>query len=214
MRSFLPLLLAIGIVACASAQDSSSDGEGQGGGGGSSTPPPAATTDPSVTPASDPPLEPCKGGVTETCSAYAERSYCVVSLTGHREWKTEKCGAGCFAGKCAPDACVDECALGETSTRGRARAGCGTSKAKRLRRCVAGDEHARSRARLRRRLRDDEPEVRAGRATSTTRSVARDGRQYSGYRDAAMWTGSALAARRGDSRATVRPTPNAGCRRS
>lgn len=134
---------------------------------------------------------PCKGGVVETCSAFDTRSYCVES-DGKRSWKDEKCAAGCFGGKCVADACADECALDAKTSAGTCRLWDMKAKS-----AVA----AAPTTSLHDRARDYEQRLRASAlphgqvlnvhytdATLSTRA------SYSGYRDAAIWTGSALAA--------------------
>jgi hypothetical protein len=150
------------------------------------TPPSTATTPPSSSPPSPPTESPC-GGVTETCSAWNERATC-VAVDGVRTWKKEACADGCFAGKCSATACADECAPGE--------AGCKlwdmTSKA-----YVDVDPtaslHDRARdydARLRATNLAHDQVVNVNYTDESRTTVA----SYTGYRDAAIWTGSALAA--------------------
>jgi hypothetical protein len=51
------------------------------------------------------------------CSAWNVRSYCDDSGTS-AVWKTETCAAGCFQGTCSTTACADECTLGASSSMG------------------------------------------------------------------------------------------------
>jgi hypothetical protein len=130
--------------------------------------------------------------VTETCSGYAERSFCVVSASGLREWKTEKCSAGCFSGKCAADACVDECALGMTTSKGTCRLW--DMKAKSFVDATpATSMHDRARD-YDQRLRTTNLKFGQVVNVSYTEASLATVSKYSGYRDAAIWTGSALAA--------------------
>jgi len=53
----------------------------------------------------------------DTCAAWNVRATCTPSPDGGAR-VLETCAGGCFQGRCANDACTDECVLGETSARG------------------------------------------------------------------------------------------------
>ena len=189
-RGLVVFSLSSVVVACSSDRGRTDDGASDGTDPNES-PPASGTTTPAATSPTPPGDVPCKGGIVETCSAFDTRSYCVES-SGKRTWKEEKCAAGCFAGKCETDACADECALGTTSSAGTCRLWDMKTKT-----AIA----AAPATSLHDRARDYEQRLRATSlphgqvmnvhytdTTLTTRS------HYSGYRDAAIWTGSALAA--------------------
>jgi hypothetical protein len=61
-----------------------------------------------------------KLGCIETkawCSQWNERTYCEDTAQG-AVWKKETCAAGCFQGACSASACADECSIGDTSNLG------------------------------------------------------------------------------------------------
>lgn len=130
------------------------------------------------------------GAVTETCSAFGERSLCVVDAFGKKSWKKVACAAdeACFAGKCSKTQCADECIPGEGG-------------------CKLWDMASRSyvaatpQTSLNDRARDYDARLRStsllhGQVVNVnyTEESKANVASYSGYRDAAIWTGSALAA--------------------
>jgi hypothetical protein len=171
------------------------------------SPSPAPSSKSDTTPASDPPNasteSPCDTGVVETCSAWNERSTCVV-VDGVRKWKKEACADGCYAGKCSPSACADECAPGEAGCKlwdMKSKAYVDVEPTTSL--------HDRARdyeARLRTTSLVHDQVVNVNYTDETRTSVA----HYSGYRDAAIWTGSALAAEAW--RLTTTRSPDAAAR--
>lgn len=177
------------LVACGSDRAAGDDTTSSGG---DATPPATSpATTPATTSTTPAPEVPCKTGVVETCSAFDTRSYCVESA-GKRVWKEDKCAAGCFAGKCSTTACADECALGSTSGAGTCRLWDMRTKA-----AIAGAPATS----LHDRARDYEQRLRAsslphGQVLNVhyTDATLATPVRYSGYRDAAIWTGSALAA--------------------
>ncbi len=137
------------------------------------------------------PVSGCADGPTETCASYNTRSRCVQTAAGS-SWVTETCAVGCFAGKCSATACADECVLG-------AKSGATTCKLWNMGTKAyasadpAGNEHDRARDydRLLRAGNLPEGAVMNARYTDATFTKVSS---YSGYHDAAIWTGSALAA--------------------
>jgi hypothetical protein len=128
--------------------------------------------------------------VTETCSAFSERSFCVVDQFGKKAWKKVACAAdeACFAGKCSKTQCADECIPGE--------AGCKLWD-------MASKSYVAANAQtsLNDRARDYDARLRStsllhGQVVNVNYTDEAKGAvaSYSGYRDAAIWTGSALAA--------------------
>ncbi len=202
LRLFRARNLALGLLFVACSSSPATDGGADASVPAAPTKPDASVSTPSEE--AGPPAEaPCVGGVTETCTAWNERATCAV-VDGKRTWKKEPCADGCFAGKCSTTACVDECMPGE--------AGCQlwdmASKS-----FVA----ANATTSLNDRARDYEARLRStslvnGQVlnvnyTDETRATVAS---YSGYRDAAIWTGSALAAE--SWRALATGSPDAAAR--
>ncbi|MBS2017992.1 MAG: hypothetical protein JST00_34265 [Deltaproteobacteria bacterium] len=183
-------VLIFSIAAC-SSERAAIDTSGEGPPPGDESPPASGTTTPASTSPPTAAEAPCKTGVVETCSAFDTRSYCVES-GGKRTWREEKCAAGCFAGKCVADACADECALGAKTSAGTCRLWDVKTKS-----VVAANPTAS----LHDRARDYEQRLRStsllhGQVLDVhyTDATLSTPSYYSGYRDAAIWTGSALAA--------------------
>jgi hypothetical protein len=151
---------------------------------GPTSPPPSAQPT-STAPPGPGPGTPCAGR-NETCSAFDTRSYCVETGAA-TEWRTEKCAEGCYAGKCSVTACADECVLGSTCKLWDMKARAFTPAN------PIGTLHDRARDYDKTLRAIDMPEgqvMNAHFADATRQTLT----HYGGYRDAAIWTGSALAA--------------------
>ena len=121
------------------------------------------------------------------CKSWNVRSSCVGGA-----WVDETCTGGCYAGACSATACADECALGDTSSAGTCKLWDVATGA-----FVAADTAARlhDRARdydaLRRAHQLVEGAVVNAVYTDVTRNMIS---YYSGTGDAALWSGTSLAA--------------------
>lgn len=187
-RHAAALLVTTALVACSSS----------GSAPDAPAPRPAdATPEPPVTAAPPAPSDPvashpaCEGGVTSTCTAWNTRARCVVAPEGRR-WVEETCAGGCEGGRCVVGACADECALGDSGASGTCKLWDAAANA-----WVAASPATS----LHDRARDYDRLLRArflphGQVTNVTYTDATltVPRTYDGYRDAAIWTGSALAA--------------------
>ena len=206
MRATMWVLVGVVIVAggatvagCAAVGDKGASGAdlGAGGGGdldggvgGNGAGDLAAAPDQAGAPV-------CSDG-DATCKSWNVRTACVAGA-----WVDESCAGGCAAGVCSASACADECALGDVSPAGTCK----------LWSIPAGAfVDADPAARLHDRARDYDRLLRVhqlvqgavcnaeyGDATRTTLAF------YSGTGDAALWTGSALAAEAWRLRATGAP---------
>jgi hypothetical protein len=179
--------IVVGLSVVFSACGSSGAGSEQAAPPASTSPTsPAPTTQPTADAAPDAaPVTSC-AGQNETCAAFDTRSYCVVTGTGN-EWRTEKCAAGCYAGKCSTTACADECVLGSSCKLWDMKAGAFTTAD------PITKLHDRARDYDKALHATDLPEgqvMNAHFADATRTTLV----NYGGYRDAAIWTGSALAA--------------------
>ena len=132
------------------------------------------------------------------CKSWNVRSACVGGA-----WVDQTCAGGCYAGACSASACADECALGETSAAGTCRlwdVGTGAF--------VAADDaaHLHDRARdydaLRRAHQLVEGAVCNAVYSDATRATLA---YFSGTGDAALWSGTSLAAEAWRYRATGAP---------
>lgn len=141
-------------------------------------------------------------GEKPTCSAWNTLHRCVVA-DGSKTWVDEVCEGGCFLGACEKNACTDECAIGDTNAKGTCKlwdmakgaADSATPAAKLVDRARDYDRLLRARA-----LADGQvmnPHYQDDALTALD--------FYSGTRDAAIWTGSALAAQAFRLRATESP---------
>lgn len=200
MRRLL-LTAATVFVACASPPSSSSSSSAtdpssnSSSSGGASSSGGDATSSSSSGGPSAKPEPPCTTGVVETCAAHDVRSYCVIDDKGQRAWRTETCASGgCFGGKCSPAACTDECALGESGPAAGT-----TCKLWDMKTNAKVDPDAATS--LVDRARDYDKRLRLvnlphGQVMNAnyTDAALTQIAYYSGFRDAAIWTGSALAA--------------------
>jgi hypothetical protein len=134
------------------------------------------------------------GGGTAACKdgdAYC-KSWNIVSACSGGAWVDMPCANGCYTGACSATACADECALGETSTAGTCKLWDVAAGA-----FVAADAGAR----LHDRARDYDASRRARQLVqgAVCNAVYSDASRatlafYSGTGDAALWSGTALAA--------------------
>lgn len=180
------VFLALGLVLLACASSAADTTAHQGDAAPSSPAPSAAAPTSSNAPPAPATETPCGDGAVATCAAWNVRSYC-VSVGGKPTWKTETCTDGCFAGACSTSACADECAPGEPGCRIWAMASKTYVDA-----TPATSLHDRARdydARLRQTSQLHGQVVNVD-YTDESRATLES---YGGYRDAAIWTGSALA---------------------
>ena len=132
------------------------------------------------------------------CQSWNVRSACAGGA-----WVDETCPVGCFAGACSASACADECALGDTSAAGTCKLWSVAQGA-----FVAADpaarlhDRARDYDRLRRAHQLVEGAVVNAVYTDATRATIA---YYSGTGDAALWSGTSLAAEAWRYRATGAP---------
>ncbi|NOU29729.1 MAG: hypothetical protein HOO96_17630 [Polyangiaceae bacterium] len=143
----------------------------------------------------------CPGEKT-TCSAWNTRHRCEMD-GGTKTWVDEACEGGCFLGECEKAACTDECALGDKSAKGTCQL---WDMAKSAAAAAAPDGKLVDRAR-------DYDRILRARALADGQVMNPHYQDdalttldfYSGTRDAAIWTGSALAAQAFRLRATESP---------
>ncbi|MBL8611455.1 MAG: hypothetical protein JNL38_29190, partial [Myxococcales bacterium] len=145
-----------------------------------------APTEPGAADAADAASDAC-AGQKPRCVAHDARGACRVEPDGSAGWRREPCAVGCYAGACSVTQCADECAAG---------AACGAWDV--VRRAFVDLAPETS---LHDRARDYEARARGAssahgyvvnvRYTDATRATVS---ALTGYRDAAIWTGSALAA--------------------
>jgi hypothetical protein len=172
------------MVACSSDADAinpaTPSSSAPGDANATSPPPASSTADPAGANSGS-----CVGK-TDYCVAWNVRKRCTPSA-----WVEEACQGGCFAGQCMPDACSDECALGESATGKTCRLFDITKNA-----MVDADPstslHDRARAYTARLRKHHLPSggVVQGRYTDKTYSAIAT---YDGVADSAIWSGTALA---------------------
>lgn len=204
-RLLVALWVAVGWLLAAGCSAGARPGGGGPGTGGNGDAPDLAAggaPDAGASDAGTPDLAPpgpavCVDGAA-VCSAWNVRAVCVGGA-----WVETTCPAGCSAGQCSATACADECALGATSAMGTCRlwdVGQG--------RFVDADPATR----LHDRARDYDRLLRAHQLVNggVCNAVYTDATRaqlayYSGTGDAALWTGTALAAQAWRYRATGAP---------
>lgn len=184
--------MAIGGCGSDGAQPGAAGGGGgdHGGGDDGGVPDLGAPADLATAPA-------CSDG-DAYCKSWNVRSACAGGA-----WVDETCTGGCYAGACSASACADECALGDTSSAGSCKlwdVGKGAFVAP----DVAARLHDRARDydRLRRARQLVQGAVVNAVYTDATRATIA---YYSGTGDAALWSGTALAAEAWRYRATGAP---------
>jgi hypothetical protein len=134
--------------------------------------------------------EGCEGAVS-TCIGWNVRSYCVPTESGAMT-ATETCPAGCYQGACSTTSCSDECLLGATSSAGTCKLWDMTAGAF-VPANPVGSLHDRARDYDKTLRTIDMPENAVMNANFTDTSYSQV-QLYSGTGDAAIWTGTALAA--------------------
>ncbi|HEY2745453.1 MAG TPA: hypothetical protein VGL86_12545 [Polyangia bacterium] len=131
------------------------------------------------------------------------KSWNVVTACVGGAWVDQTCVGGCSAGACSASACADECALGDTSSMGTCELWSVAAGA-----FVAPDvvasmhDRARDYDRLRRQKQLVQGAVCNAEYSDATRATLSF---YSGTGDAALWTGTSLAAEAWRYRATGAP---------
>ena len=139
------------------------------------------------------PSDACPAG-DAVCTGVDRRHACIADASGSgAHWVDETCaaGSGCFAGKCTPSRCSDECTLGETNG-GKTCAPLDITTKKATTSDAQSKMHDRARGYLGRMRRESLASGGVGSAHYTDETLTTiDSMQ--GIGDSALWTGTLLA---------------------